>query len=229
MTITLYELCGTDPSRPFSPHCWKTALSLAHKGLDFKTVPTPFTKIPEIEGGAKIVPVIRDGESVVADSFKIALYLEETYPDRPSLFGGQGGQAMARFVESWAITQLHPVIGMSAIMDIHAAIAPDDQAYLRKSREARFGMALEDASAKGQEMLQTFAGRLEPLRTMLKHQPFIGGETPLFSDYIVFGTFQWARVVMAKSVLGHDDPVLDWFESCLDLYDGLGRKVPAAA
>ena len=88
MTILLYDLVGEDHSRPFSPHCWKTTMCLAHKGLDYRRVPTPFTSVPNVEGGtSKTVPVIRDGDRVVADSFTIALYLEETYPDRPSLFG----------------------------------------------------------------------------------------------------------------------------------------------
>jgi glutathione S-transferase len=37
------------------------------------------------------VPIIQDGDKVVNDSFAIAQYLERTYPDRPSLFGGPGG------------------------------------------------------------------------------------------------------------------------------------------
>jgi len=37
------------------------------------------------------VPIIQDGDKVVKDSFAIAQYLERTYPDRPSLFGGPGG------------------------------------------------------------------------------------------------------------------------------------------
>ena len=52
MSITLYELVGSDPSRPFSPHCWKIAWALAHKGLDFERVAVPFTAIPGLEGGA---------------------------------------------------------------------------------------------------------------------------------------------------------------------------------
>jgi glutathione S-transferase len=42
MTILLYDLVGKDPDAPFSPHCWKVAFALAHKGLDFESVPTAF-------------------------------------------------------------------------------------------------------------------------------------------------------------------------------------------
>ena len=50
----------------------------------------PFTGVPEVENKlGKTVPVLRDGDRVVRDSFDIALYLDEAYPDRPSLFGGE--------------------------------------------------------------------------------------------------------------------------------------------
>ena len=41
MAITLYELVGRDDLR-FSPYCWRTRFALAHKGLEFETVPVRF-------------------------------------------------------------------------------------------------------------------------------------------------------------------------------------------
>ena len=129
MTILLYDLVGADPARPFSPHCWKTALSLAHKGLDWQSVPTPFTSVPAVEGGfSKTIPVIRDGDALVADSFAIARYLEDTYPAQPTLFGGAGGVGGARFVERWSQLTIHPYLGTVALLDIHDRLAPADQA-----------------------------------------------------------------------------------------------------
>lgn len=230
MTILLYDLVGTDQARPFSPHCWKVAFALAHKGLEFRSVPTPFTKVKSVEDGAcGTVPVIRDGETLVGDSFQIALYLEETYPDRPTLFGGEGGKALARFVERWAITVLHPFLGRSVLMDIHDRLDPDDQQHFRRTREVRFGKALEDVPMARDFELPTFRLALEPMRATLVHQPFLGGEAPSFADHIVAGSFQWVRVMSPYQVLEADDPVADWFERCLDLYDGLARRVQAAA
>lgn len=229
MTIILHDLVGADASRPFSPHCWKTAMSLAHKGLPFERNAVCFTKVPEIEGGiSKIVPVIRDGSQVISDSFMIAAYLEETYPDKPSLFGGDGGQAMARFVESWTNTVLHAVMRDIALMSIHDALAPEDQAYFRTSREARMGVTLEQVAQGREAALKALPGTLTPLRVMLNSQPWIGGSSPLFADYIVFGALQWVRVTSPVKMLEPDDAVADWFERCLDLHDGLGRSVPAA-
>lgn len=230
MAILLYDLVGRDPTRPFSPHCWKTAFSLAHKGLEFDSIPTPFTSVPTVEGGVcRTVPVIRDGERVVGDSFDIALYLDEAYPDRPSLFGGEGGKATARFVERWSQLTVHPWLGAAALMDIHDRLGAEDQAYFRRSREQRFGKPLEEVVAESAAGLDAFRARLEPLRSMLGYQPFIGGASPLFADYIVAGAFQWVRIISTVKPLAADDPVAAWFERILDLHEGLGRKVSAAA
>lgn len=230
MTIRLYELVGSDPARPFSPHCWKAAMALAHKGLDFESVPVPFTGVATVEGMEKAtVPVLRDGDRVVMDSFAIALDLEHRYPDRPTLFGGPGGEAMARFIERWTQLTLHSYLGAAALMDIHDMLAPEDQAFFRKSREARFGKPIEDVPAGRDAGRDAFRKALDPLRSMLAYQPFIGGESPLFADYIVFGAFQWIRVSSTYRVLADDDPVAAWVDRCLDLNGGLARKVPAAA
>ena len=77
--------------------------------------------------------------------------------------------------------------------------------------------------------VDAFRASLEPLRSMLTYQPFIGGQAPLYCDYIVFGAFQWARITSPFVLLAEDDPVAAWFERCLDLHDGLGRGVTAAA
>lgn len=229
MTIILHELVGADPARPFSPHCWKSVMALAHKGLPFERNNVCFTKVPEVEGGvSKTVPVLRDGSQVVSDSFMIAAYLEETYPDRPSLFGGQGGQAMARFIESWTNTVLHGVMRDIAMKGIHDALAPVDQAYFRSSREARVGKTLEQMVEGREAALTALPGTLMPVRVTLKSQPWIGGSSPLFADYIVFGALQWVRMTSTAKLLDADDPVAAWFERCLDLHDGLGRSAPGA-
>ncbi len=230
MTRLLYALSGADRTRQFSPHVWKTVMSLAHKGLAYETVPVGFTEIPAIEGGSTAtVPLLRDGDRLVRDSFDIALYLDEAYPDRPSLFGGEGGKAMARFIESWSQSILHMAVTRIAILDIHNLLEPADQTYFRRSREERLGASLEDIAAAGDAGLAAFRASLEPLRSMLGYQPFIGGASPLFADYIVFGALQWARIATPYQLLENSDIVAQWFARCLDLHGGLGRKVAAAA
>ncbi|RWM13850.1 MAG: glutathione S-transferase family protein [Mesorhizobium sp.] len=230
MTILLYDLVGHDVGRPFSPHCWKTTMALAHKGLAVTKVPTRFLEVPKVEGGAsKTVPVIRDGERVVADSFAIALYLDEAYPDRPTLFAGDGGKALARFIERWSQLTIHPYVATVALTDLHDMQDEPNAAYFRASREQRYGKRLEEVVAKRDAGLAAFRAALEPLRSTLAYQPFIGGEAPLFADYIVFGALQWGRVASPFQLLDDSDSITSWFERCLDLHGGIGRQVAAAA
>jgi glutathione S-transferase len=229
MTRILYTLCGADESRPFSPHCWKVVLALHHKGLDFVEKPAPFTQVPGLENGfSKTVPILRDGNELIRDSFDIALYLEETYPDRPSLFGGEGGKALSRFVERFSQNIVHPAVTGIAIADIHDMLGETDQVYFRTSREKMLGKSLEEMRAGREAAIAAFAARLEPVRQTLGYQAFLGGEGPLFADYILFGALQWMRITAGATVFAADDPVGLWFERCLDLYNGVGRSVTAA-
>ena len=81
------------------------------------------------------------------------------------------------------------LVGTAPYIDL----APVDQAYFRQSREARFGRTLEEVVEAGRERIKSLSERLDPMRVVLKRQPFLGGAGPLFCDYIVFGAFQWAR------------------------------------
>ncbi len=229
MTIKLYDLSGDD-GRRFSPYCWRTRMALAHKGLEFETEPTIFAEIGNIGDGHQVsVPVIEDGDKTIRDSFDIALYLEATYPDRPSLFAGAGGQSAARFVESWSFATLHGQIAKMIITDVHKSLNPADHDYFRKSREKMFRGSLESIVEGREDRLPEFHASLQPLRTMLDRQPFIGGDAPLYHDHIVFGTLQWPRIVGGFDLMPEaDDPVSQWFERCLDLYDGLARHLNPA-
>ncbi len=227
MTLKLFELVGVDAGRPFSPYCWRTRMALAHKGLSAESIPWRFTEKGAIAAhGAEKVPVMLDGERAVADSWTIANYLEDSFPDRPSLFGGGGGRAMARFINAWGDIAVVGGIFPLIIADIPKNLAAEDAAYFRKSREARFGRSLEEVMAARDQAVVSFRKSLEPLRQTFKTQPFIGGDSPDYADYIVFGGFQWARVVSPFKLLEESDSVHAWRERLLDAFDGLARKSP---
>lgn len=227
MSVILYDLVGVEDRR-FSPHCWRTRMALAHKGLTCEARPTRFGDIASVAGGRfTTIPVIEDGGRQIGDSWTIARYLEETYPDRPSLFGGPGGEALTRFVQNWCAGVLHAGIVPMIVLDIFEHLLPEDRAYFRDSREKRFGRSLEAVQAGRETRLDGFRNSLEPLRKTLQDGVFLGGDQPLYADYLVFGALQWARIISPFRLLADDDPIEAWFERCLDLYDGLGRASSA--
>lgn len=227
MAITLYELAAADPSVRFSPYCWRSRFALAHKGLEVEGLPWHFTETDRLafSGQAK-VPVIVDGPTVVADSWAIALYLDQAYPDRPSLLGGAAGQAHALFINAWTDTVLHPGISRLIVADIWAAQRPQDQPYFRASRERAFGMPLEQVVAGREERLEGWRATLAPLRTVLKRQPWLGGEAPDYADYIVLGSLAWPDCISRFPLLAEDDPVRAWRDRGFALFDGLGARAP---
>jgi glutathione S-transferase len=227
MSFKLFELVGIDEARPFSPYCWRTRMALAHKGLDAASIPWRFTEKGAIAPhGSEKVPVLLHGEQAVVDSWAIANYLEDKYPDRPSLFGGQGGQAIARMLNWWGDIAVVGGIFPMIVADIPNHLAPVDAAYFRQSREARFGKPLEEVVANRDSAVTGFRRSLDPMRLTLKTQPYLGGDAPNYADYIVFGGFQWARVVSPFKLLEEADPIYAWREKLLDAFDGMARKSP---
>ena len=229
MALRLYDLAGADPNVRFSPYCWRTRMALAHKRLAVETIPWRFTEKQAIAfSGQGRVPVLVDGNTTVADSWAIAEHLERAYPDRPSLFGGAAGLATARFINAWADTIQVAGLARLIVVDVFACIDAKDREYFRTSREQRFGMSLEALCADRDNQVTAFRHSLQPLRTMLAAQPHVGGAAANYTDYIVFGAFQWARCVSAFRLLEPDDPIGAWLERLLDASDGLARNAPRA-
>jgi glutathione S-transferase len=229
MARTLYDLAAADPDVRFSPFCWRTKLALAHKGLAFEAVPWRFSDKAAIAfSGQGRVPVLVDEGRTVFDSWAIAEYLEDTYPDRPSLFGGEIGRGVARFLNNWADLALNVGLIRLVALDIHEAVDGKDRDYFRRSREERFGTTLESFCAGREERVAEFRRSLAPLRATLAAQPYLAGAAPAYADYIVFGSFQWVRCISDFEVLAPDDPVAAWRDRLLAAFDGLAGRAPRA-
>ncbi len=220
----MHDLAGADGDLRFSPYCWRTRFALAHKGLPVETIPWRFTDKSALAfSGQDRVPVIQDGARVVADSWAIAAYLEDQYPT-PTLFGGPGGLAHARFINAWADSLILPAIARLIVRDLLDVVAPRDADYFRQSREARFGMTLEQVQMRREERLPAFRDLLVPVRLVLRAQPWLGGPAPSYADFILGGTLMWPRCASRFELLEKTDPVTAWLDRLLDLYGGLGRN-----
>jgi glutathione S-transferase len=221
--LKMYDLAGAEADRRFSPYCWRIKMALAHKGLAVETIPWRFTEKDAIGfSGQGLVPVLIDGEREVHDSWAIAEYLEAQYPDRPSIFGGDAGRALSLFHASWANGFLQPAMMKFVVLDIWKHAAEKDKPYFRESREKRLGKTLEAAVANRDSEVAGFRESLLPLRLVLRAQPFIGGDKPLYADYAIFGSFQWCRCISNFKLLAADDPIYAWRGRMLALFGGMG-------
>lgn len=228
MALILYERLCADDRRP-SPYCWRTRLALAHKGLTPEVRAIKFTEGEKVAfSGQTKVPVLVDGASVIHDSWTIACHLEDNYPDQPTLFDGPGGRALARVFNHWVDCNLQEALTPILAPYLLAVAHPEDRAYYRRTREARFGMSVEQLARRRPVFLEALGPVLEPLRQRLTETPFLCGERPAYADYLAFAEFQWARSVCDLDLLAPDDQALRTWRTCmLDLFDGLARSVTA--
>jgi glutathione S-transferase len=219
----MYDLAGAEPNRRFSPFCWRIKLALAHKQLEVETIPWRYADKPKIAfANWDRVPVIVDDDKAVVDSWPIATYLEETYPSRPALFSGP--PHASRFYNAWADTVLNAAISRLVVLDIFNHLTPEDQPYFRRTREERLGMPLEAVVKSREARLPAFTQLLQPLRQTLASQPYLGGDAPLYPDYIVFGSLMWPRCISALRLIDPPDPVNAWSERMLDACGGIARR-----
>lgn len=224
--IQLWELKGRD-GRRYSAYSWRTKMALKHKGLEWESHPVLLSDKQTIAfSGGKTVPIIKDGDTVVRDSWKIAEYLEEKYSDRPTLFGGAIGRGVTQTFNTWVDRVLIALMMPVVVCDLHERVDPGDDAYFRRQFEGYLKSTLEEARGRRPESESRLARQLEPMQAALKRQPFVCGAAPAYGDYILFSVLQWARIASPQDIFNNSDPLYLWRERMLDLYDGFARKTP---
>lgn len=221
MPRKLYELENIE-----SPFVWRTKYALAHKGLSYETHRTAFTDIPNVCGGRHpTVPFLVDEDgSETCDSLQIAAYLDDTYPDAPSLLGG-GGMERAQEIEKILGETGFPNFFPLYIKDIWARLPEKDAAHFRTTREERFGATLEDMSADRDARLPAARAALDPLRAELAKAPWLSGDTPGYADYIILAFFAWMKGCAGTPPLTAGDPLLDYIDRGFALYGGIASAI----
>ena len=219
MTRLLYDLAAADESIRFSPYCWRIKLALAHKNLEYETIPWHFTDKTIIAfSGSDKVPVLVDGSQVVADSQNIAEYLDENYANEPPLFGDPPARALTIFIRNWSERVLQPALVPILMPDIFHQLVERDQEYFRTTREARPGCSIEELAARRPAAIANFKVALAPLLATLKDQKFIAGDAPNYADHIIFGALQWARLMSSTPLLDENGPLPNYMSAVLETY-----------
>ncbi len=221
--ITLYDL-QVASGATISPFVWATKYAVAHKGFEMEIVPGGFTGILERTGGKteRLPAIIDDGEWVL-DSWLIAEYLDEKYPDRQTLIGDPSVKVCAQFIEGWLWqTAVGPWM-RCYVKSYRDRSLEVDHEYVTESRARMMGGKLEDIVTGREDRLPKISADLEPLRNTLRDNKWFGGESPNYVDFRLLACFLWLASVADTPALAKDDPLRDWIDRGFDLYGGLGR------
>jgi len=185
-----------------SQYSEKVRLILDYKGLAYRKIEvTP--GIGQVElfrmTGQRQVPVLKDGNHIVADSTEIAKYLDRKYPDRPLIPTDPKQRGLCLLMEEWADES----IGVKSRKVLFGALSQDQN--LRKSllpaatpdlvkilvevvpsdvlKALGFGVGLSpDAIQRAEADLKQ---DLEALCLLLSDSPYLVGDQPTLADFTV--------------------------------------------
>ncbi|KAH9832091.1 uncharacterized protein C8Q71DRAFT_281379 [Rhodofomes roseus] len=155
--ILFYDIPSSTPSTAWSPNTWKTRYALNLKRLPYHTVWVEYPDIAALlqsfghaptEPGTPTpytLPAIFDPRTqrFVAESARIAAYLDDTYPDTPALSPKPLRPFQAAFQHAFATTVQPPILPLF-LPRTHPLLQPASQPYFRRTREHMFRAALEE-------------------------------------------------------------------------------------
>lgn len=183
-----------------SAFCEKVRLILAWKGLDYNVVEV----VPGLGqlalfrlSGQRQVPVLVDGEEVIADSTAIALHLEQRHPTPPLLPAEPRARARVLLLDDWADTALAAgarlALLQAAVADpvLRSALLPEAApAPLRGLFSALPAQLLSPVGDAIREVMAPSEAaqlqrNLEALVQMLAVAPYLEGERLSLADLAV--------------------------------------------
>ena len=224
--MILYELDAIN-EQYFSPYTWRILMSLNHKELydQTKRVQVKFSDKSLISHkGFKTVPVLEDRNIWTGESLKIAKYLEEAYPDKPSLFGGKENMELTSIINHMLDTKILGILARIIVSDVYKVLQPDDKDYFRETREKMLNKKIEEIELESEKYIPILQKELNPFRKILKDNDFFSGNKPMYCDYLLFGFFMWARNTSPKQLLDKNDVLWSWRQRMLNLFDGFAKK-----
>ncbi|KZS96514.1 hypothetical protein SISNIDRAFT_407213 [Sistotremastrum niveocremeum HHB9708] len=225
--ITLYDIPSRLPINAWSLNMWKSRFALNFKGLPHKT---HWVEYPDIEQTMKGIgaaptdkrddgsdhytcPVISDPTSgtapaVVSDSWDIALYLDKAYPSAPLLFPKGTVILQEVYIQKLNQLVLSPVMRLLiSFMPTH--LNPHSAEYFTRTREEWVGKKIDDFCPAGPErekaldQMKEGLGKLAGLLDKYDggaERMFVSGEEPVFADFVLASTFEWAKIVGEEEV-----------------------------
>ncbi len=227
-SIVFYDIASREPRTTFAANPWKTRLALNLKGIPYQT---QWVEMPDIASVREklgvpanrtlpdgtpyhTLPVIQNTATgdLIGDSFEIALYLDNTFPEGPRLFrphttgltasmNARVDGIFTKFAGLCTKMPFDPAV-LGAVGAMFAKRIPDIQAHAAKNPDVQQGDIASFQAALG-ELAKTYrhtggttdyywrtggtdeAQAQRPPRGYEMAGPFLDGEEPVYADLIV--------------------------------------------
>ena len=187
-----------------SPYSEKVRLILDYKGLEYKKIEvTPGVGQLELFrlSGQSQVPVLKDGDTVVADSTEIAFYLDRKYPEQPIIPEEPLLRGQCLLIEEWADASIG-LKGRTAFVgalnenqNFRTSILPTETPGFLKSLVGAVPSQFLDLLGTGvgfgpdavKEAISCLKQDLEALSLILEQQDYLVTDQPTLADLAVAG------------------------------------------
>ncbi|KAI8878501.1 hypothetical protein K501DRAFT_336708 [Backusella circina FSU 941] len=223
--IKFYDLEINPKGLIWSPNTCKTRFALNVKNIPYDTEWVGFHNLHGVvssktkSGVPPTVPIIEDfthDGKVIQDSWEIAKYLEETYPDTPSLFHGSIGVHKA--FEEYSAAKITSILFKMCVLQIHENCGSEEiKQWFRENREAKLGTTLENFAGDAKTLYEPLKDNLRPVHTVLTQYPFVTGDKVGWADVALASHFTLLSSlrpdIFEEAVLNaYDDAAIrDWW------------------
>jgi maleylacetoacetate isomerase len=195
---------------------YRVRIALALKGLDYEYLPIHLVKNEQFGAAfaavsaARLVPLLKDGDTVVTQSLAIMEYLDERHPQPPLLPRDAAGRARVRSLALDMACEIHPLNNLRVLR------------YL--VRELKVSEEAKDAWYR-----HWVEGGLEAVERQLVGQPATGsfchGDAPTLADCVLVPQVFNAQRMNCR--LDHVPTVMRIFGACMAL-DAFQKAHPSA-
>ncbi|KAJ3533356.1 hypothetical protein NMY22_g7366 [Coprinellus aureogranulatus] len=227
--ITLFDIPSTVPGSAWSLNPWRIRLALAYKGLPFRTEWVEYPDIASVLQKHNIgptethadgspyysLPAILDvndttGEvkKAMADSFPIAQYLDEAYPDTPRLIPEGTLEDQKAFATGFLRTIFpllviivkltHPKLNEYGREHFSIARARDLYQVFKVDRLEDWPWSSEDQAKWWADAKKALDALDEKLAKTDDKGPWYLGDQISFADLVIASCFIWVQVILGE-------------------------------
>lgn len=171
------------------------------------------------------LPAIDHDGKTIMDSFAIAEYLEQKYPDKPSLFP-HNSKPFARVLLEYVKASFHLPTFPLILPKIVDNLDPRGAEYFKRTRTELYGPVSHDIqndTKRTDEMWANAAKGIKALAAMLQDNPegpFFLGKERSYVDIVFFSRLHFYKVVysdMLRKVYEIEPSIETFYDACRDL------------